>query len=193
MRYPREHKQHTRSRILDAACKVFRCSGYTGAGIDGVMREAGLTPGGFYAHFDSKEDLLAAALAHALQDTQEGLFAGLEDCEGVEWMRAVVDRYLSRSHCDDVADGCAMPALISEIARSGPKAKGALEALLHGLMDRTADKFPDSPRRAAADRALGTIALCVGGLALARAVDNRALSNQILRACRRFAVPEAAD
>src|SRR5207244_1485726 len=114
--------------------RAFRRAGYSGTGIDGIMREAGLTPGGFYAHFDSKEDLLAAALDPALRNTEEGLFEGLEDQEGVAWLRAVVDRYLSREHRDDAADGCALPALVADIARSGPKARAALEALLRELM-----------------------------------------------------------
>src|SRR5262249_22460420 len=157
-------------RILDAASRAFRRGGYSATGIDGVMREAGLTPGGFYAHFDSKEDLLAAALDPALRNTEEGLFKGLEGREGVEWLRAVVDRYLSREHRDDVAHGCALPALVSEISRSGPKAKEALEVMLRELMARMEAKFPEAGSQPAADRALATVALCVGGLALARAV-----------------------
>src|SRR5262249_49895853 len=121
----------------------------------------------------------------------EGLFEGLDEREGVEWLRAVVGRYLSRDHRDAVADGCALPALISELTRAGPKAKEALEELLRELMARMADKLPDADGRPAADRALATVALCVGGLALARAVESPALSNRILRACRHFAVAEA--
>lgn len=192
MRYPRDHKERTRARILDAACRVFRRRGYDGTGIDGVMREAGLTAGGFYAHFSSKEDLLAAALHHALGDTRDDLFEGLEGRESVDWLRAVVARYLSRAHRDDVVDGCALPALISEIPRSGPKAKAALEALLRELIKRVEAKFPHAKGRSAADRALATMALCIGGLALARAVERPALSNQILRACCRLAVPEVS-
>jgi TetR/AcrR family transcriptional repressor of nem operon len=191
MRYSREHKQQTHERILAAAGKVFREHGYTGAGIDSIMDEAGLTPGGFYAHFASKEALLAETIVYALRQVNAQFLQELEDREGLDWLRSLVTLYLSKRHCDAVAEGCAIPTLISELGRAGPKAKKAFESYLRAFLRKIQQKLATMEGQAATDRALATLALCVGGLALARAVESPGLSKQILKACREFALTEA--
>jgi TetR/AcrR family transcriptional repressor of nem operon len=190
MRYSREHKQQTHERILAAAGKIFREQGYTGAGIDSIMDEAGLTPGGFYAHFASKEALLAETIGHALRQTHEHFLKDLEDKEGLDWLRTLADRYLSIRHRDAVAQGCALPTLISELARSGPEPKRAFEGFLRRFLKKFEQKLSTAEGQADTDRALATLAICVGGLVLARAVASPTLSKQILKACRTFAVAE---
>jgi TetR/AcrR family transcriptional repressor of nem operon len=190
MRYSRGHKQRTHERILEAAGRIFRQRGYTSAGIDTVMEEAGLTPGGFYAHFASKEALLIETLAHATRCTREKLVAGLETTEGFDWLRAVVDRYLSQHHCRIAPEGCPMPALISEIARAGSGPKKAFEGLIREIVAEFERKMSSQARKISKDRALAVVALCIGGIALARAVHNPMLSDRILKACRKVALPK---
>jgi TetR/AcrR family transcriptional repressor of nem operon len=190
MRYPADHKARTRTRILEAASGVFRERGYAGSGVDAVMDAAGLTPGGFYAHFASKSALFREVLAVALGRTRALLLGGLENTSGVSWLTKVVRRYLSRSHRDAVTLGCSLPPLISDLDRADPEARAAFEEHLRALTAELAEKLPKGPP--GEERALATLALCVGGLALARAVADPRLSDRILAACRKLAVPEAA-
>jgi TetR/AcrR family transcriptional regulator, transcriptional repressor for nem operon len=191
VRYAADQKQRTRGRILDAAARRFREKGFGGAGVDDVMESAGLTAGAFYGHFDSKEALLAEALAAGAPRTVERLVGGLETLDGVAWLREVARRYLSRSHRNDVAEGCALPALTAEVARRGPRARAAFEDYVREIVRSLTGRAPGAPGLSPEDRMLATVALFAGGLMLARAVRGEGLSDRILRACRRLAVPEA--
>jgi TetR/AcrR family transcriptional repressor of nem operon len=193
MRYPAGHKERTHRRIVASAARRFREKGYRGAGVDDVMAASGLTAGAFYAHFPSKEALLAETLELSLRQTRERLLLGLESQSGVEWLLELVRRYLSRSHRDAPADGCALPALSPDVARQGPAPRATLERHLVGLVDELALKTPAGPGLSPRERLLATLALGAGGLMLARAVEDESLSNEILRACRRLAVPEAVE
>ena len=177
-------------QILDAAGRVFRRTGYAGSGVDAVMGEAGLTHGGFYAHFESKEALFAETVARALGRTAELMGSGPDDREGVAWLRAAVRRYLSHPHLRAVEEGCALPALVSELGRAGDAPREAFEEGLLDLLADAGEKAPPGPGLDPQDRVLATVALCVGGLSLARAVKDPALSGRILAACRTLAVPE---
>jgi TetR/AcrR family transcriptional repressor of nem operon len=154
------------------------------------MKAVGLTAGGFYAHFDSKQALLAEALAQAFAELRETLFAGLEEVSGPPLLRAVMARYLSRSHRDDQARGCPLPVLAAEIAREGPAPRKALAAHLETLARELAPRTPAAPGLSSEDRVLATVALAAGALMLARAVPDSELSDRILAAARRLAVPE---
>src|SRR5271166_4690014 len=118
MRYAAGHREQTRARILRAAGKVFRRQGYHAAGVDKVMEEAGLTAGGFYAHFDSKEALLAEALTCAAAGISHRRDIGLAGLPGDEWLDAFLGRYLSMAHRREIEDGCPLTALVSEVARA---------------------------------------------------------------------------
>ena len=185
-------KQRTRERILASAGRVFRRKGYAGSGVDELMREAGLTHGGFYAHFRSKEALFAEAVARALGRTVELMEKEAGDLEGVAWLKGAVRRYLSRTHLEAVEEGCPMPALVSELGRAGDAPREAFEARLLGLLADAGEKAPPGPGLDPQDRVLATVALCVGGVSLARAVKDPVLADRILAACRKLAVPEAA-
>src|SRR5256885_8080456 len=120
MRYPPGHKQRTHQRILDTAARLFRKHGYAATGVDAVMTSAGLTAGGFYAHFRSKQVLLAEALELAFQLSRDHWRSRLQDREGPAWVRAHIMSYLSQDHRDAAEHGCPMPALGAEIARLSP-------------------------------------------------------------------------
>lgn len=178
---------------MQAAARSFRSRGYRAAGVDQVMDAAGLTAGGFYAHFKSKEALLAETLGLSLEQARAQLFSGLDDLDGVDWLRAVVGRYLSRSHRDHPDSGCSLPALAGEIAREGRAPRQALQDYLQQLVADLAPRAPAAPGLEPEDRVLATVALLSGALMLARAVPDEQLSDRILRAARRLAVPEAAE
>ncbi|MEQ8828440.1 MAG: TetR/AcrR family transcriptional regulator [Alphaproteobacteria bacterium] len=186
MPYAPEHRQRTRKRILRAARREMNRKGYGEASIDSIMAEAGLTRGGFYGHFKGKEDLFVEVLAD-LADTPVEMnrrmrFTGLDD---------FVERYLSPAHRDLVEEGCSVPPLSPEIARSGEKVKSAfsdyvatISQRLGGLIERRDCREEDDQ---ATDRALAALTACVGGLVLSRAVNDPALSDRILAAAKRAA------
>jgi TetR/AcrR family transcriptional repressor of nem operon len=192
MRYPQGHKAETRARILGAAGAAFRARGFAATGVDEVMAEAGFTAGAFYKHFSSKQDLLTATLGASGKASRQGLLAGLEDAQGPALLRAVAARYLSRTHRDAAALGCPLPALSAEVTRSGPGPRGQVQEYLEALLREVAHRVPPAPGLSPEDRVLATAAVLVGGLLLARAVPDDALSERILRASRRLAVPELA-
>ncbi len=182
-RYPVEHRAETHRRILAAAGRLFRTEGYAASGLVKVMSAAGLTVGGFYAHFDSKESLLAEVLGESLATTRNVLLAGLEDLQGRAFVAELMRRYLSRAHRDLPADGCSLPSLTGEVARQSEATRQVFQDYLERLI---------APVEAhmSRDRALALICLAVGGIMFARAVKDRELSDRILLACRRFAVGE---
>jgi TetR/AcrR family transcriptional repressor of nem operon len=184
MRYPAGHKEQTRAKILRAAGKVFRREGYHAAGVDMVMEEAGLTAGGFYAHFGSKEALLAEALAPAAAEAGALRDKDLEGAPSPAWVEAFVERYLRPSHLIQPEDGCPLPALVSEVARTSGPVKASFEAIICDLAARLRDQAGESLTE---DRALAILALCIGGIGVARSVQNQALAERILAACRDLA------
>ncbi|GAC1344433.1 MAG: TetR/AcrR family transcriptional regulator [Myxococcales bacterium] len=191
MRYRPEHKRETRAQILGAAGVLLRRAGVSGASVERVMSRAGLTVGGFYGHFASKRALVGEALRSLFARQRARWLEGLPAAQGEAWLEAFVRRYLSRPHRDHAAQGCPVPAVLSEIARAGAPARRALEEELELLSAGIAARLGGPPLAARA-RAQATLALCFGGLSLARAVHDRALSDEILRACRGAALPPGA-
>lgn len=183
MRYPKEQKAETRGRILTAAARLFRESGYDGAGVDAIMSEAGLTAGGFYSHFSSKEALFAEAMAtaldpgHTLRATKSSALAAADP------LGALIKGYLSRTHRDTVAEGCPLPALTSDVARKSDATRESYERQFLRFLTEIEGLLPESSAPAR-ERALAIVAQCVGGLMLSRAVKNEKLSDQILKSCR---------
>jgi TetR/AcrR family transcriptional repressor of nem operon len=189
VRYDEGHKAQTRTRILDRAGVLVRRSGLSELGIARAMKAAGLTVGGFYNHFGDRQRFVAETLRHMLGQSRARLLDGLTPLRGQEFLEAFVRRYLSRSLRDDVDAGCPLPATLSELPQSGPKAQAALAEQLEALIAELAARLPQPDAEERRQRALGTFAQCVGGLTLARALGDTPLSEELLRACRRMLIP----
>jgi len=187
-----DHKAETRKTIVAAAADLLRRHGPSGTGVAQVMKHAGLTHGGFYAHFASKDELLAAAFEAAVADSADKLSDGLNSLSPTERLRHYVGRYLSRTHRDHPGDGCPLAALGGELARGAPAARQGFERGLHGLMAGLGDVLDPVFEADEADeddeQLLGVMAMMVGGLMLSRAVDNEDFSDHILRSTRRAAL-----
>jgi TetR/AcrR family transcriptional repressor of nem operon len=195
MRYASEHKAKTRQKILKAAARLFREHGYDGVGVDAIMAEAGLTAGGFYAHFPSKRALFDEALATALATGKAAQTAtALKSAESDEAgrLRLTIKSYLSRQHRDQVADGCPLPALTPDAARGGDVSRENYERQLLQYVKRL-EALLSGGAAARRDIALALMAQCVGGLMLARAVKDERLSDRILKACQQAALKLGDD
>jgi TetR/AcrR family transcriptional regulator, transcriptional repressor for nem operon len=177
MRYSKDHKRATRQRIVEAAGRRFKQDGIDGAGVAAVMSDAGLTNGAFYAHFTSKEDLVANVLADQLRAQRQGLDAEAPDRAGLE---AFVRAYLSPQHRDQCADGCPSAALLDEIARRPEATRQVFTNELTGVIDDIASRLDPTDVDAARTDALSVFGLMVGTLQLARALTDRDLSDQLL-------------
>jgi TetR/AcrR family transcriptional repressor of nem operon len=184
MRYGPDQKEKTRGKILEAAARLFRRDGYQASGVDKVMAEAGLTPGGFYAHFGSKQALLAETLTHAGIEMDTRREAHLEGLAGREWVEAFLAFYLSGDHLEDLEQGCPLVALISEVSRADGPVKQTFEMMVLELREAFQANLTGGDLEASEGRALAAISLCVGGLGLARSVQDPALASAILKACR---------
>src|SRR5215213_10084368 len=177
MRYPRDQKQATRQRILEAAGRRFKQDGIDGAGVAAVMSDANLTNGAFYAHFASKEDLIANVLADQLRAQRQSFDAQPPDREGLE---AFIRSYLSPQHRDQCADGCPSAALLDEITRRPAATKQIYTDELMGVIDDIASRLDPTDVEVARTDALTVFGLMVGTLQLARALTDRDLSDQLL-------------
>lgn len=188
MRYPTGHRDETRARICAAAARLFRTRGFRNTTVSDIMREAGLTVGGFYAHFSSKEALAAEAVGVAFSQTRQTfLSAAPEQPAGYAWVDSMVKQFLSRSHRDDPGNGCPVTALLSEYSRVDASVRESLESELSVVVERFSKQVSSIPGLDPRQRAIGLLALCAGGVALSRAVVDEELSSEILKACRDFA------
>jgi len=183
LRYDPEHKHETRARILSQAATAFRRNGYRGVGIDRIMAAARLTRGGFYAHFRSKAALFAevigleAGFVRRLRAARHGRLEGSPRAA-----ESVIRGYLAPEHRERVALGCTLAALTSDVARADGAARAAYGALVEGLtVELEKHARPDEPGARA--RALEAVALCVGGIGLARGIGDDALAREVLAVC----------
>jgi len=185
MRYDSEHKQQTRIRVLDAAATAIRTVGPDRVGVAGVMAEAGLTHGGFYAHFASKDDLVTAAIAHMFDQAGERLRLETEGREPDEALASYIDFYLSRKHRDARGSGCPMAALASDLPRLTDEARSifSVGARRHG--DTLAGKLAELGRADADAQARSAVAELIGALSLARVEKDAKRSDAILETSKR--------
>lgn len=180
-----ELKNASLQRILNASAARLRQEGVSGAAVAAVMRDAGLTHGAFYCHFANKEELAIAALRHALRDNRKRWVGAARRESWLERLTRLGRHYLTPAHRDDLADSCALAALASDAARSVPAFKAAYrQEALKSLRAICASTDDDSIEPAHFDDAIAFLALCIGGMSLARAVDDKAFSDRILAACR---------
>ncbi len=176
MKVSREQVAIHRRRILDAASRLFRQKGFDAVGVDAVMKEAGMTHGGFYGHFASKEDLMARACAHGLALADDSWAAAAYP------VAALAAAYLDQEHCDNPGDGCVLAALGADVSRQGKGVRHAFTAGFRERVDQLARLMPGHSRAAQRRRAIATWAGLVGSMVLARAVDDPALSREIQKA-----------
>lgn len=184
MRYSKEHKQETHERIVKRAAVRLREKGAHGIGVADLMKEAGLTHGGFYAHFDSREALVIEAMGHIMDRATERWRKLGEQTPPEKRLATIVDSYLSEVHRDDPGHGCAIPTLGAEIARESPKTRKAFAAKLEQMIDMLASIIPDVPPKAARKQATTTIATMMGTLVMARIAGSGEFSDEILAAGR---------
>jgi len=177
MRVSRDKAAENRERIVDTASRLFREKGFDGVGVDAIMNGAGLTHGGFYGHFGSKDDLAAEAIARALErsDEKQSRYANLTD---------LVSEYLCERHCADRANGCAIAALGADMARRRDGVRRGLTKHVRGQLDRFTHLLGNGAAERRRKRAIATLAGMVGALTLARGVDDPALSKEILAVAR---------
>ena len=161
-----------------------REKGAHGIGVADLMKDAGLTHGGFYAHFDSREALVIEAFTHAMDRSTERWRKLAEKAQPEKRLAEVVNSYLTPLHRDDPGRGCAIPTLGAEIARESPKTRKAFAAKLEQMIDMLAAQIPDVPRKAARRQAMAALATMMGTLVLARIAGSGEFSEEILAAGR---------
>ena len=191
-RSPPSRKEATHERIVEAAARAIRRSGYDGTGVADIMKDAGLTHGGFYAHFDSREAMLAEAADRAGADTVAAMAADRRRRAAGEGAAAMLRAYLSKAHVEDVETGCAVAALGSEMPRQAPEVRRAATRRIKEMIDLVARQSPDWGQPGAHERALVTVATMVGALVLARAVDDPKLSDALREAALKHLAPPAS-
>ncbi len=180
MGYSRAQKEETHKRIVAIAAKRFREQGLAGFGIAELMKEAGLTVGGFYKHFDSRDELVAEALSEAFGVWQRQKKAA--ECSGHPLsFEKLIDDYVSDTHRKNPGAGCAFSALAPEIARSDQRTRMLTSDQVKADLELLAGLLPGRDKRAARSRAILTFSALVGAMSLARAVSDEALSREILK------------
>lgn len=175
-------KEATHDRIVDAAARAIRRSGYNGTGVAEIMKDAGLTHGGFYAHFASREAMLAEAADRAAGESvamMERIAASLPPQQALP---AMMDAYLSKQHLDEIETGCATAALASEMPRQTAEVRRAHTRRIKEMIDLVSRQLPNWGQPGAHEQAMVTIATMVGTLVLARAVDDEKLSDALRHA-----------
>jgi TetR/AcrR family transcriptional regulator, transcriptional repressor for nem operon len=180
MGYSRAQKARTHKRIVGIASKRFRERGLAGFGIAELMKEADLTVGGFYKHFDSRDSLVAEAVSSAFGGWKRRVDAAKSGGPQVSYEK-LIDEYLSEAHRDNPGTGCAFSALASEIARSDKRTRALTSEQVRSDIQLIAALRPAKDKRTARSRAILAFSALVGAMSLARAVSDEALSREILK------------
>lgn len=184
MRYPDSHKEETRARVVKAAAAAVRAKGPDGVGVAEIMKEVGLTHGGFYAHFPSKEALVAAAIGEAFDQGRRRFGRLTADLTGLEAFGAFVDSYVSMDHRAFPERGCPVATIASDLPRQGAAVRAVFDAGVIGLIGRVADWLPgDAEERQGLASSL--VAEMAGAVALSRAVSDDAMAARFLEQSRR--------
>lgn len=175
-------KEASHERIVRAAARAIRRSGYDGTGVADIMKEAGLTHGAFYAHFASREAMLAEAADRAGAEANAFGARVIAAAPAEQSFQALVQAYLAKEHLTGIETGCPVAALGSEMPRQAPEVRRVATRRIKEMIDLVARQSPDWGQPGAHERALVTVATMVGTLMLARAVDDAALSESLCRA-----------
>ena len=180
MKVSRAEAARNRERIIETAAKLFREHGFDGIGVAELMKSAGLTHGGFYGNFASKEDLMAQACARALEGSLDAM-RELVERDGENALSAVASAYLTPAHRDQPGEGCAIAALGAEAARHGSPVRAAFTQGVRPVVDVLTRLAPGKSWHTKREKALVIYASMVGALVLARAIDDDALSEEVLQ------------
>jgi TetR/AcrR family transcriptional repressor of nem operon len=182
-------KEATHERIVEAAARAIRRSGYSGTGVADIMKDAGLTHGGFYAHFESREAMLAEAADRAGAESVARLERIAAAAPPEQGLQTLIRAYLSKEHLQNVERGCPMAALGSEVPRQAPEVRRAATRRMKEAIDLVARQLPDWGKPNAHEQALVTLSTMVGALVLARAVDDPKLSDALRSAALKHSTP----
>lgn len=185
-------KEASHERIVQAAARAIRRSGYDGTGVADIMKEAGLTHGAFYAHFASREAMLAEAADRAGAESNAFGASVVATAPAEQALQALVQVYLSKEHLAGIETGCPVAALGSEMPRQAPEVRRAATRRIKEMIDLVARQSPDWGQPGAHERALVTVATMVGTLMIARAVDDAALSEALRSATLKQLAPSGA-
>jgi TetR/AcrR family transcriptional repressor of nem operon len=188
-----EQKERSHESILASAARLIRQRGIGGARVADVMQGAGLTVGGFYAHFASKEALVDETLRRTGRELRERLFANLDSKPPADRAEVILKRYLSAAHRDEALRGCPLPAIVGEVGTTAAEHRQALSALVEAMSEGLEAQLEPGARAIGSRQlALGLVALMYGGLSLARALGKSELSDEVLKACRLLGSSAAA-
>jgi TetR/AcrR family transcriptional repressor of nem operon len=188
-RYSTEHKARTRARILEAADRLMKAHGVEAASVEAVMREAGLTVGGFYAHFPSKEALAHEAMLAGMEQNVDRLIAALADVtDRREWVRALIRAYLAQVEDPALEHACPLTLMLPEVARAEPAVREAFAERTGTLLGRLAAHFPEVPGMSKREAALAVYSSCVGAVSIARAMPTPDVRQRIVATTERMLV-----
>ena len=185
MRYPAEQKEETRRRILQTAARRFRATGGA-VGIADLMRELDLTHGGFYRHFDSKDQLFGESLQNAFEDIRTTVAAAVRKAPPGGELRAIIETYLSERHCSNIAGGCPVAALAGEVGRAPRQTRQSMEHWIRDHTSRVSHFLPGQTEEERQSNALVLFSGMAGTLSVARAVADRKLREKLLADARKL-------
>ena len=183
MKYPEQHKQEVGTRLRRQAAAQIREKGMDAISVKSVMAAEGMTVGGFYAHFDSKQDLLIEALQSAFSDSKNNFYHLLEKLPAEEWLPTLLNLYLSDFHRDNIESSCPMSSLVGDVARQDDSVKQVFQTGMERMVDHYASKLSSRDAEQNRHLALGLVSLLTGGIQLARSVADPEYSKQILQGC----------
>ena len=184
MSHEPSRKELTHERIVTAAARAIRRSGYAGTGVADIMKEAGLTHGGFYAHFDSRTQLLAEAADRAGAQSMERMRKVADRAAPEDALRAFVDAYLSDAHVEAPEAGCSLAALGTEMPRQAPEVRQVCARRLKDMVDLVERQLPEWGAPGQHDKALAVMSCLVGAMVLARASDDKRVSKDVRNAAK---------
>ena len=190
MRYKSGQKEKTRRKMLEAASRSFRSHGYSGIGVDGLAKAAGVTSGAFYSHFGSKDAAFDAALATGLNEVIEAV-PKFQSEHQANWVRAFAEYYLGKPHRSDLACGCAMATLTPEVVRSGAEVHTVFEKKMTLIADIVARGLVGTSDEDCRARAWAMLSVLIGGLTVARAMKSAKATDEVAEAVKAAAIKAA--
>jgi AcrR family transcriptional regulator len=182
-RYKTDHKEQTRERIIAAAGRCFKKGGYSGIGVDGLAKEAGVTSGAFYGHFSSKENAFIETVVAGLREVRDTVLK-LQTEYGTRWFEVFIEFYLSTKRTCDLSEACALQTLTSEVTRSNEAVREIYQAEIIKLVDVVAQGLPQGTTTGNVDRAWTLLVMLSGGVTMMRALVDEVLAAQVAQTIR---------